>query len=103
MSVLSKEEYLARISTMIGEDNSDEAIAFMEDLSDTYADLESKVVGDGVDWKAKYEENDTAWRTKYKERFSSGEVEHEEQDEFEEHDKDVPKTFDDLFTVKENN
>ena len=35
MAVLSKEDFLSRINERIGEDNSDEAIEFMEDMSDT--------------------------------------------------------------------
>lgn len=95
MAVLSKEDFLSRINERIGEDNSDEAIAFMEDMSDTYDDMESKIT-DATDWKKKYEENDKAWRDKYKERFTSS---RSEDDDLGGDDDDTPspKTYDDLF------
>lgn len=95
MAVLSKEDFLSRIKERIGDDNSDEAIAFMEDMSDTYEDMANKVT-DSTDWKKKYEENDKAWRDKYKERFTSS---HNEDEDLSDNDNDTPppKTFDDLF------
>lgn len=93
MSVLNKEDYLARIQGIIGEDNSDEAMAFIEDMTDTFEDMNTRLE-DKTDWKQKYEENDTEWRNKYKERFfSSSEEDNEEIDE-----PQTPLTFDDLFT-----
>lgn len=96
MSVLNKEEFISRITAQLGDDNSDEALAFMEDMSDTFDDMSSRL-SDSTDWKAKYEENDKAWRDRYRERFASAvddkEVESETPDE-----PKSPKTFDELFT-----
>ena len=39
MSVLNKEDFLTRIHERIGADTTDEAIAFMEDMTDTYNSL----------------------------------------------------------------
>ena len=72
MAIKSKDELLEALRTRIGEDNSDEAIALIEDFVDTYDDLENKSKGDGTDWKQKYEDNDKEWREKYISRFSSG-------------------------------
>ena len=72
MAVLSREELMAKLSARIGDDTSDEAIALTEDISDTFADLESKANGDGVDWKAEATRIDEEWRKKYKDRFFSG-------------------------------
>lgn len=94
MAVLSKEDFLSRINERIGDDNSDEAIAFMEDMSDTYEDMANKIT-DSTDWKKKYEENDKAWRDKYKERFISSH--NEDEDLSGNDDTPLPKTFDDLF------
>ena len=44
MAVLAKEDFLSRINERIGEDNSDEAIEFMEDMTDTYNDMESALM-----------------------------------------------------------
>lgn len=97
--VKSKDELLADIKARLGDDTSDEAIALVENISDTIDELESKV-NDTTDWKAKYEENDNAWRTKYRERFFNAETQQEDDSEFQE--TETPKTFDDLFKVKEN-
>lgn len=69
MAVKTKDELMTIIKARIGEDQSDEAIALVEDISDTFDDMQSKVAGDGTDWKAKYEENDATWRQKYRDRF----------------------------------
>ena len=66
------------ISQHIGEDNSDEAIALLEDVTDTFNDYETKTK-DTTDWKTKYEQNDAEWRNKYKERFMSGSTEIDEE------------------------
>lgn len=71
--VVTKDELLEKIKTKIGEDTSDESISLIEDINDTYDDLQNRVSEAG-DWKTKYEENDASWRTKYKERFFSKEV-----------------------------
>lgn len=66
--VRNKEELLAAIKTRIGDDTSDEALALVEDINDSFDDLNNRVTEAG-DWKAKYEENDKQWRDKYRERF----------------------------------
>lgn len=69
MSVKTKSELMDAIRARIGEDNSDEAISLIEDISDTFDDIQNKGTSDGTDWKAKYEENDATWRQKYRDRF----------------------------------
>ena len=59
---------LSKIKERIGEDTSDEALRFIEDVTDTIDDYESKTK-DNTDWKKKYEDNDAEWRKKYKDRF----------------------------------
>ena len=71
MAIKSTEELLNAIKARVGEDNSDEALEFIEDVSDTLNDLNSKASKERG-WEQKYYENDTAWRNKYKERFFSG-------------------------------
>jgi len=68
MAVKSKEEILNSIKERFVDDESDETLAFIEDITDTINDLESKT-SDTTDWKSKYEENDKEWRKKYKDRF----------------------------------
>ena len=72
MAVRTREEILNSIRTHIGDDASDEALALVEDLTDTITDYENKANNNGQNWKQRYEENDAAWRKKYRDRFFSG-------------------------------
>lgn len=76
MAVLSKEDLFNRIKERIGDDTSDEAITFVEDITDTFNDMETKATGDGKDWKSEYEKLDESWKKKYRDRFF-GEVEND--------------------------
>lgn len=77
MAVRTKEELLELIKNRIGEDNSDEALAFIEDITDTLSDLESKA---STDWEEKYNALDNDWRERYKSRFFSAPVDVKEDD-----------------------
>ena len=95
MAIKTKEEILELIKARVGDDVSDEAIAIIEDVTDTLDDYETRVA-DSTGWKARYEQNDAEWRKKYKDRFfNKGEEPVEEPDEMEEV-KEI-KTFEDLF------
>lgn len=72
MSVLEREKFFEAVENRIGEDTSDEAIQFIEDMTDTYNELETRATGDGVDWKQRYEELDEKWKKKYSRRFFAG-------------------------------
>lgn len=98
MAIMNKQDLLDRLTAAVGEDKNDEVIALVEDLSDTIDDYESKVK-DQTDWKSKYEANDKAWRDKYITRFKAGVI--EEEDTPDEEERPRPKTFEELFTVKE--
>lgn len=100
--VRSKDEILASIHSRIGEDNSDEAIALVEDINDTFDDLSTKA-SSTVDWEKKYNELDADWRKKYTERFftPSSDID----PIAEELKKEVPDekkvlTYEDLFKVE---
>ena len=97
MAVKSREEILDSIKTRFGEQSDDETIQFLEDITDTMTDLETKAKGDGTDWKAKYEENDAKWRKKYTERFYSPDP-NPDPDPYPEPEK--PKNFSDLFKTE---
>lgn len=92
MAVRTREEILESIRTRVGEATDDDTISFIEDVTDTLTDLETKANGDGEDWEKKYRENDESWRKKYTERFFSKEPEPEPDPEPE-----PIKTFADLF------
>lgn len=69
MAVISKEDLIKKFNSFAGENATDEALSFLEDLSDTFSDYETKTK-DTTNWQAKYTENDKMWREKYKARFS---------------------------------
>lgn len=93
MAVKTREEILESFKTMLGENPDNEAISFLEDVTDTLDDFEKRANGDGTDWKSKYEDNDANWRKKYTERFFSDEPEPEPKQEPD----NTPRTFSDLF------
>lgn len=72
MAVKTREEIIADINARLGGDNSDEVIALIEDVTDTFADLEGRANPDGKDWKSEAERIDKEWREKYVARFTSG-------------------------------
>lgn len=74
--IKTKDEILKAIKDRIGDDTSDETIAFLEDITDTLNDYDNKTK-DNTDWKTKYEENDKEWRNKYRDRFFNGDVKEE--------------------------
>lgn len=98
--VRTKDEILASIKSRIGDDTSDEAIALIEDINDSFDDLTTRVSEAG-DWKAKYEENDKEWRDKYKERFFTPSEGDPLAEEITKEEPDKPKVlkFEDLFTT----
>ena len=96
MAIKTREEIMQSIRSHFADDTSDETLAFLEDVSDTINDLESKAKGDGKDWKAEAKRIDEDWRKKYKERFFSAKADDESDDDI---DPDEPKVlrYEDLF------
>jgi hypothetical protein len=103
MAIKSKDEILEYLKGRMGESPDDESISFLEDVTDTISDFESKIA-DKEDWKTKYEENDKEWRKKYTERFFSGDPDGTPDPDPEDPPKThEPMSFEDLFTeVKED-
>ena len=111
MAILNKDDFLKAIQTRIGDDVSDDAMKFIEDMTDTFDSLTASSAGDGEDWKAKYEELDNTWREKYKARFFEGsnenssnettaqEVKKDQETDVKEDGENV--TFDSLFAERE--
>lgn len=72
MAILNRDDFFSRIQAVIGSDTSDNAMAFVEDMTDTYNDMESRATESGDDWEKRYHELDESWKKKYKHRFFSG-------------------------------
>lgn len=98
MAIKTKDEILSQIQARLGDDVSDDALSFIEDVSDTFSDLESKASNE-TNWEQKYKENDASWRTRYRERFFSGEENPNtiREDIDIENDEYKPKSFEELF------
>lgn len=109
MAMLNREQFFQSLQARVGEDKSDETMKFMEDVTDTYTQLETLATG-MEDWKNKYEENDNTWRDKYKERFFGNDEDNNAgmttpmqalNGQNEDNKKDTtPRTFDELFTQR---
>lgn len=98
MAIKTKEEILEIVKTRIGDDSSEEALSFIEDITDTLEDKDRQIADSG-DWKSKYDE----LTEKYKERFFSGDGGKEMPDPEEGEKKvELPTRFEDLFVVKED-
>lgn len=63
----TKDELLTALRGVLGDNQSDEAIELIEDITDTFE-------APAEDWEQKYKDNDAAWRQKYTERFFAGDV-----------------------------
>lgn len=105
MAVLNKEDFLNKIKERLGDDTSDEALSFLEDMTDTVNDLTEKAENnDGEVWKKKCEETEKTWREKYKARFFEGSENNKDDDpqpkdteKDEETERAESITVDDLF------
>ena len=93
MAVVERDVLIQRIASVLSDPESDDSLSLIEDVTDTLD------AGSSDDWKTKYEENDAAWRKRYKERFLK---KPEKEPEIEDDEKEEKKTYDDLFTVKED-
>ncbi len=101
MAIRTREEILEAVRERVGEQTDDETITFLEDVSDTLTDLETRANGDGEDWRTKYEENDREWRRRYTERFFNADPEPKPEPN-PNPEPEKPSRFEDLFEVKEN-
>lgn len=111
MPILNKDDFMSRLKTYIGEDTSDETVSFIEDLTDTFNDLESRTVDNSSEWEEKYnklsaekDELDKSWRERYKARFFDGvengeEVKKDQEEDVKRDGEEV--TFEDLFEERE--
>lgn len=93
MAVVERDVLIQRIASVLSDPESDESLSLIEDVTDTLD------AGSSDDWKTKFEENDAAWRKRYKERFLK---KPEKEPEIEDDEKEEKKTYDDLFTMKED-
>lgn len=107
MAVRTRDEIMEAIKARLGDDTSDEALAIIEDVNDTFSDYETRSTDD---WKSKYDELDANWRKRYRDRFfqSPGGKETDKEEVVSDNEEDLKdegeeKSFDSLFEEKEDN
>lgn len=94
MAIKTRDEIMTQLQTIIGDDTSDETLAFIQDVSDTIGDNSS---ADRIaELERQVEETDATWRKKYRDTFFGGSPD-SELDEPDEPKK--PRTYAELFTV----
>ena len=69
MAVKSVDDLMNNLNSLLGERNDDESLEFIQDFSDTFADMSAN---QGEYTKQQYDELDANWRKRYRERFFSG-------------------------------
>lgn len=95
MAIKTMEELRNSVDIILNERTDDEALAFIEDFTDTIGELEKRAE-ENVKWKEKYEQNDREWREKYRKRFFEG----KDEEEIEETVVTEKRSYDELFDVK---
>lgn len=106
MAILNRDQFFERINKILGASSDEDSIAFLEDMTDTFDDMERRA-NSPTDWEKKYNELDNAWREKYKKRFFSAPPRERESDADTEDEtlaqevKEESITLDELFDEKE--
>lgn len=95
MAIKSLDDILRGVKTLIGGEQTDEALELLEDIVDTFSEVSKDST---QDWKKKFEENDASWRKKYRDRFFAkpDEVESEEDEDSDGEDRKILK-YEELF------
>ena len=95
--IRNKDDLLRAINERFTDDNSDEVLTLIEDVTDTFNDLETRAA-DSINWEEKYNSLDADWRKRYRERFFSSDYQPEDPEEFEDDEEPELKTkFEELF------
>ena len=104
MAVKSREDLFASMNTIIGDRNDDQALEFIQDMSDTFDNMQSN---SGEYTKEKFDALDASWRQRYRERFFSGSNEKDEefikpnQQKEQEEKREETIQINDLFSAKQ--
>ena len=93
MAVRTRDEIISAITARLGDDHSDEALAIIEDVTDTFDSMKPN----GEDWKKKYEDNDKQWRQRYRDRFMNPDKQDDDLDDKGDEGSTKKLTFENLF------
>lgn len=97
--IRTREELLNQLRETIGDSTDDNALALLEDVTDTMTDLETRAA-DTTDWQSRYNQLDSEWRERYKARFFDGEPSGNEPPAAPPVEETVITSFEDLFTTE---
>lgn len=102
MAILDRDNFFKRIRERLGEDDSEEALSYLEDMTDTWEDMERRASCEGEEnWEEKYNNLDAEWRKRYRDRFfNTPEGVKEDQEEDVKDDGKV-RSFETLFEERE--
>lgn len=71
---MTLEEFIKIIHDFIGDDTSERALKFVDDVTNAFNSAVSTTSSDNEDWHKKYDELNESWRKKYMHRFFNGDV-----------------------------
>lgn len=71
---MTLEEFIKIVHDFIGDDTSERALKFVDDVTNAFNSAMSSGSSDNEDWHKKYDELNEAWRKKYMHRFFNGDV-----------------------------
>lgn len=72
--ILNREEFFERLKKFTENLTDDDSLALVEDVTDTYNDLERVVKENSDTWKKKYEDTQEYWKKRYYDRFFKGDM-----------------------------
>ena len=94
----TKAEIIADLTAFIGENQSDDAVALIENVSDSIDDNTDELRQENARLQKQYEDNDKAWRQKYIDRFNNEDNKDDKDSEvIDVDDSDKPLTYENLF------
>ena len=71
---MTLEEFITIVHDFIGDDTSERALKFVDDVTNAFNSAVSSSSSDNEDWHKKYDELNESWRKKYMHRFFNGDV-----------------------------
>ena len=101
---MTLEKFIEIVHDFIGEDTSERALKFVDDVTNAFNSAVSNSSSDNEDWHQRYDELNESWRKKYMHRFFNGDVNFDtnDADDDETHETTAETiTTEDLFDDKE--
>ena len=68
--VKGKDELVSALRAVLGDTPTDDGVALLEDVADSFSDMETKMKDAEVEAQAKYDTLEAEWKERYTKRFS---------------------------------